>query len=100
MTIHVASPQTIADIVPGQRQAIITRSVTELGERDPWAVHASCAARTITVPWNDELTVRENHAAAGLRLHRELGWDRHHHLAMGSTPDGLGYVFVQIEPTK
>lgn len=79
--------------------ASTTRQAIETYYRGPtdhngYRVVARCAAKRITVQWDDALNPVENHAAAALQLMDQLGWSEHNDLVMGGTHEG--YVFVQI----
>jgi hypothetical protein len=73
-------------------QAITTRFLGPTNSHDARIV-AKCQAKRITVLWNDDIGIEENHRAAVAALVRHLGWqDRAWHL--GGLPGG-GYVAVQ-----
>lgn len=73
------------------RQAIVTSERTTNGN---YRVIARCEAKRISVPWDDNLDIRSNHAAAAQQLMDQLGWSERNDLVMGGTRDG--YVFVQV----
>ncbi len=59
-------------------------------------VKATCAARSIAVPWNHALNSEANHRAAAERLITVLGWNREEYygrLFSGQLADG-SYVHV------
>lgn len=75
------------------RQAIITKYIPHsnaLGSR----VKASCAAKAIYMPWDNELNVEENHTKAAQRLAERLGWVGHWY--GGAMANGKGNCYVCV----
>lgn len=58
-------------------------------------IKAACEAGSITVNWDYELDVIDNHRRAAEMLREKLGWFGTHYgdLHMGALP-GAGYAFV------
>lgn len=50
-------------------------------------IRATCAAKRITLPWDCELEVEENHRLAALALAEMIGWSTEG-LVTGCLPDG------------
>ena len=76
------------------RQAITTKYIPPtnyLGAR----VRAKAQAGAITVPWDDELEVDENHRRAAIEFARK--WEWHGRLVGGALPNGEGYAFTFID---
>ena len=78
------------------RMAIVTKYLPPTNYRGA-RVKAKADAGSVTLSWDYELGVPENHRAAALALMARLGWDWP--IAGGALP--AGYAFVEVpEPEK
>ena len=73
-------------------QAITTKYLGPTDHRGT-RVKATCAAGSLTVPWDYALNAPDNHAAAVMALADKLGWEGPWHLGGTKT----GYVGVQVD---
>ena len=75
-------------------QAITTKYIGATNFRSS-RVKATAQAGSVTITWNDSLSVDENHKQAALKLMAKLGWQTHTKIiGQGSLPDGNGDCFV------
>lgn len=76
-------------------QAIQTKFLPVTDTKDN-RVKAWCNAGSITVDWDDERNVENNHALAAQALAVKLGWTKKTHGGMygGALPGDNGYCFV------
>jgi len=79
------------------RQPIHTRYLpcTETKPSRVTAVIGS-GARSIILPWNDSVSVEENHEIAAFDLCMEMGWDAQAEWVGSSSQDGRGFTFVNV----
>lgn len=75
------------------RQAIETRFLGPTNHRGA-RVTARANAGRVTIGWNFESSVEQNHWRAAEALAVCLGWAWGDHWVCGGSADGLGYVFV------
>lgn len=73
------------------RQAIETRYFGPTNFRGS-RVKATAQAGSVTLSWDDALSVDENHVAAARALASKYGWSGRY--AGGALVNGRGYVFV------
>ena len=73
------------------RQAIETKFLPWTNHR-PSRVKAFCQAGSVTMSWDHNLNVDNNHIAAAKALAQRLGWDGIWY--GGSSPSGKGSVFI------
>ncbi len=77
-------------------QGIITKYLPVTNHRGS-RIKAAAAAGSITVPYDHALNIENNHYAAAEALANKFGWLANGwELVQGGSPDGSGYVFVQI----
>lgn len=78
------------------RQAIETKFMGPTNYRGE-RIMASCLAGNITVLWNYEKSIEENHTIAATKLIEKLKWDKFiKKMSAGVLKNG-NYVFVQQE---
>lgn len=79
------------------RQAIQTKYHGPTDSRGS-RITARCEAKRITVSWNHECDVFENHRRAALKLALDLKWVTDGDGLIGGAPPGsAGYVFVIVD---
>jgi hypothetical protein len=75
-------------------QAIVTKYLGATNFRSS-RVKATAQAGSVTVDWNDALSVEENHKQAARKLMANLGWQTHTKIiGSGELPNGRGSCFV------
>lgn len=81
------------------RQAIITKYIGPTNYRGS-RVKATCAAKSVTLPWIDSLNSDENHELAARELADSLGWVfPDYELVGGGMPDNRGNCYVFVKKT-
>lgn len=76
-------------------QAIVTKYLSPTNSRGP-RIKASCQAGSLTVSYDHELNIDENHERACALLIAKLGWtySRYGETVFGQLPDGtFAHVF-------
>lgn len=76
-------------------QAIVTKYFGPTNYRGS-RVKATCAAKSIIIPWDDALDVDDNHKAAAQALIDSLAWRGQ--WVGGGLPDGTGNCYVCVTP--
>ncbi len=77
-------------------QAIVTKFIGATNTRGA-RVKATAQANNMTLAWDYQLHVPENHARAAQALAIKLGWEGA--FVGGGTPDDKGYAYVMM-PSK
>jgi hypothetical protein len=81
------------------RQAIITKYLGPTNYRGS-RIKAKCQAESLTVSWDSNLGIDENHTAAATMLAQKLGWlmvdGRKFKLVGGAMPDISGNCYVIV----
>lgn len=81
------------------RQAIVTKFLGPTNHRGS-RVKAKCQAESITVSWDSNLDINENHTAAATALAQKMGWlmvdGRKFQLLGGAMPDSRGNCYVIV----
>jgi len=81
------------------RQAIVTKYLGPTNHRGS-RIKAKCQSGSITVSWDSNLHINENHTAAATALAQKMGWlmvdGRKFQLLGGAMPDSSGNCYVIV----